>query len=124
MQDVEDSVNLLQEISERFKSDIYSQRSARKSEFLQKHGSRLDSATIFKETMEKLDADWQDITLRVGHLPGKEVFAALCGEVQTRYRVSLSASKVIAEFRSGEVPQEISLIVRRLERLRLTPLEP
>jgi hypothetical protein len=84
--------------------------------YFQRKRSSLDPSTITTDAIRDFEQAWSDPQHRMDVVPGKDVFAAFCGEVQHRYQVSLSKSKLISEFRREEIPFELVQVLRQLDR--------
>jgi energy-coupling factor transporter ATP-binding protein EcfA2 len=109
-------VDMLHRLSNPHKAELLSQYVARRSTYLQK--SKKDAATIARETIDWFDAKWAVIDQRMEVVAGKDLLAAVRGEVQDSYGVSLTAHKVIEAFRVDEVPSDLIELLHGLDKLR------
>jgi hypothetical protein len=111
-----DLTDLLREITDPLKDDIQAQLMARRWEHLR--GGRQDLADVNRETMRRFGRAWDDLSLRLEIVPGKEVLAQLRGRVQTLYGVSLTDNRIIDAIRREEVPDDLAALVAALDGFR------
>jgi len=116
--EAEPSAEILVTITESLRRGIEAQYIARRVEYLKKIGSSLDPATITQETVEIFDEKWKDINTRIEIVPGKEVFAKYNKFIQERYGISLTTKLVIQQFEEDEIPRDLYILLKRLEKFR------
>jgi AAA domain, putative AbiEii toxin, Type IV TA system/AAA ATPase domain len=114
--DPEPSMQLLLEITEPLRLEVQSQFLAFRLKHFQRAQPRLDPSSVTTEGIRIFEETWADPTSRMDVVPGKRVFGIFCGEVQRRYQVSLSKTRVVAEFRRDDVPYELVQVLRQLDR--------
>ena len=109
---------VLMELSETLKSQVLSQQIDATQRFKKKTAPGINGATVSKQTMEAFEAVWPDFEHRMKIVPGKELLSLLNGYVQKEFKVSVTAGQIIDAMRPDEVPDDIQVIVRRLESCR------
>ena len=65
---------------------------------------------------------WDDLDVRLGLVPGKEVFSRFLEYCQEDYGFSLSKTAVLGAFSRKDVPFEIAQLLRELDAFRRTPV--
>jgi energy-coupling factor transporter ATP-binding protein EcfA2 len=108
--------SMLDRLSTPHKAELLSQYMGRRTTYLRR--STRDAATIAKETIDWFEAKWSNVSDRMEVVGGKELLAAVRGEVQASLGVSLTAHKIIEAFRVEEVPEDLVDLLRGLDRLR------
>lgn len=81
----------------------------------------LDAATINQRLLEEFDDLWQELPRRLEIVPGKELLSKLNQYLQSKYKVTLSVSSIIAAMKQDEIPEEIRTLVIDLENFRQLP---
>lgn len=107
----------LNEITEKERIEAQSQFLAKKIAFHK--GSHLDHSTLSKQAMRHFEAQWRVLTTRLAIVPGKTVLAGLRDAVQSDLGVGLTDVQIIDEFELDEIPEDMKLLLRRLEEFRL-----
>ena len=111
-----DISRLLMEITTQMKPDVAGQYVARRAEFLKKKYSSRDLATVTAECMRAFEADWCDVDSRLRIVPGKQVMALLNKRLQDQLGLSISVTQVASQFESKQFPQEISRLIKNLQK--------
>ena len=114
--DPEPSMQLLSDITEPLRLEVQSQFLAFRLKYFQRVQPRLDPSSVTNEGIRIFEEIWGDPISRMDVVPGKRVFGSFCGEIQRRYQVSVSKTRVVAEFRRDEVPYELAQVLRQLDR--------
>jgi hypothetical protein len=114
----EDVQQTLVALSEPLKHRISAQFQAKRSAFEKSKSPGLDPATITQRLLDEFEAIWSDWGQRRNVLPGKELLALLNQHVQDRYKVTLTATTIVAAMQVDEVPAEIRALVTRLDEFR------
>ena len=110
---------MLEALSEPLKHRVSAQFLSRRSSFEKAKNPALDQATITQRLLEAFEALWADWSERRNVIPGKEFLSELNRHLQDRYRVTLTPTAIIAAMHVDEVPQEIQLLIKRLEEFRI-----
>jgi hypothetical protein len=113
---------LLMPITERVLPETQSQIIARYVEYARRKQPGLDASNATMTALARFRQSWDDQDLRLHLVPGKQVFAAFASEIQNRFGVSLTAAKVIRQFRHEEIPVEMLQLLRALDRFRTKPV--
>ncbi|WP_080752006.1 ATP-dependent nuclease [Bradyrhizobium japonicum] len=84
--------------------------------------SAKDPSTVVKEAIEQLEKDWHDRKTTI--CSGKKAFAALNGQLQQRFGVSITSNQVINHLGPNEVGDLISILsdLDQFARAQPTPL--
>jgi arginine utilization protein RocB len=110
---------MLEALSEPMKHRVSAQFLAKRSSFEKAKNPALDQATITQRLLEAFEAIWDDWSPRRNMLPGKEFFSEVNRRLQDDYKVTLTLTAIIAAMHVDEVPQEIQMLVERLEEFRI-----
>ncbi len=111
-----DIVDILTTITNPMKSQILGQYIAKRSDYLKSTG--IDNSTINSETIKKFDEKWNQISIRMEIIPGKEILSTLRSKIQEIYGISITDYKIIDEFTSEEIPEDLSILISKLESFR------
>jgi hypothetical protein len=109
-------VDVLDQLTGAMRGEIQAQYIAKRGKYLER--SYTDSATLTAETILWFDAKWTKISERMEIVPGKLVLRALRTELQTRYKVNLTDFRIIDEFKTSEIPQDLLDLLTKLEKYR------
>jgi hypothetical protein len=112
-------VAVLERIMEPFRTLVLSQLLARRTEYLRRKGSKLDSATITQTIVSQFESEWTLFERRVEMVPGKEVLRIVRDEIQVKYAVTLTNYRIIESLRRGEVPSDLVTLLTQLEDFRI-----
>lgn len=116
VQELPKALDLLRELSDPLKDDVQSQFIARRTTFLR--GTGKDIADITRETLAWFSPRWEDLSLRLTLLPGKEVLRMLRERLQRTLGVSLTDARIVESMHKDEVPQDLVKLLEELENLR------
>jgi predicted ATP-dependent endonuclease of OLD family len=111
--------DLLVEITEGIKSKIQGQYIARRTEYLESKGTKIDSADITTATINNFEKRWKNLDSRLEIVPGKEVLRQLREKVQQLYSVNLTDIKIIDEFQFDEIPPDLKNLIINPENYRI-----
>ncbi len=109
--------DIIEKITEPLKIGIQAQYVAKRSQFFLRN-SGLDPATINIETMEIFERKWKNINTRMEIVPGKDVLRMLRSEIQTIYSVNLTDFRIIDEFSTSEIPDDLRDLLFSLDKFR------
>lgn len=107
----------LQEITEEQKIEAQAQYIGKRMAYHQ--GSGKDGGTISHEAIQVFEELWKDINSRMEIAPGKSTLRELRAKVQNDYNINLSDIKIIDEFGSDEVPEDLRTLINELEKFRI-----
>lgn len=110
---------MLKALSEPMKHRVSAQFLAKRSSFEKAKNPAQDQATITQRLLEAFEALWADWNERRNVIPGKEFLSEVNRHLQDHYRVTLTPTAIIAGMHVDEVPQEIQMLVQRLEEFRI-----
>jgi hypothetical protein len=109
-------LDLLRELSDPLKDEVQSQIIARRTTFLRPTGK--DIAEITRETLAWFSPRWEELSLRLTLLPGKDVLRMLRERLQRTLGVSLTDARIVESMHKDEVPQDLVKLLEKLENLR------
>lgn len=107
----EEIIQLFISITDPLKTYVLSQISANR---LKTKDSSIDPATNLKETFEIVETIWNDINKRRSIVPGKKVLHELRNEVQNKYKITLSDSKIIDNYQINNIPDDMKILLDKL----------
>jgi energy-coupling factor transporter ATP-binding protein EcfA2 len=110
-----DVINLLHEITEQLRADVFSQYLARRSDYLKRKNQNRDLATISAEVFNAFENDWGNFDQRLAIVPGKQVLSSLCEKLQSNIGVSISAKQIALNINPGNTPENISSLLSQLK---------
>ncbi|WP_185244667.1 ATP-dependent nuclease [Citrifermentans bremense] len=111
-----DTYELLQKLTDPLKDEIQSQIIARRNVFLRANGK--DQADITLETIARFTPKWNDLSLRLVLLPGKEVLRMLRDQIQSLLGISLTDSRIIEAMHKDEIAPDLVELLESLEDFR------
>ncbi len=104
---------MIEELSNELKSAVLSQYISNRMRYFHNRTSK-DPATIAQEAISQLDREWKSLETRLLVVPGKQLLASLNGKLQGAYGVSITASQIIRNLVSQDVPAELTAILQHL----------
>jgi energy-coupling factor transporter ATP-binding protein EcfA2 len=111
-------IEVLDKITNSIKINIQAQYTSSRMKFFRDRRSSLHESTIASETMGIFERKWQDINTRMEIVPGKEVLARLNTYLSETYGINLTPTAIIAEFRREDVPGDLLILLRNLDKFR------
>ena len=111
-----DVIKELESITEEYKFDIAAQIIGKHLDFTRSTGK--DTSTIIKEVFDYIENMWMDLETRLVLVPGKKVLRRLRENLKTHYSINLTDIRIIDEFRSDEIPQDLTKLLRNLNVFR------
>ena len=111
-----DVAGVLDEITVGERETLSGQYIARYGEYFRKSGK--DPATLASEALEKFNERWRDLDSRMTIVSGKDVLRRFRGECQNRLGITLTDLRIVGAFRREEVPNDLDLLLKRLEEFR------
>lgn len=115
----EEIQSMVKALSEPMKHRVSAQFLSKRSSFEKAKNPGLDQATITQRLLEVFEALWGDWSERRYVIPGKEFLSVVNRHLQDHYRVTLTPTAIIASMHVDEMPQEIQVLVKRLEEFRI-----
>lgn len=73
-----------------------------------------------EELLEDFGRRWSNLEVRLGLVPGKQVFSRFLDYCQDRFRFSLSRPAVLAAFQRSNIPFELFQVLKALDDFRTT----
>jgi energy-coupling factor transporter ATP-binding protein EcfA2 len=113
------AADLLRDITDKLKDEVQSQLIARRTTYLRTSGR--DLADITRETLTSFTSQWDDLRLRLGLVPGKEVLGAFRERVHSALGISLTDARIVDAMRVNEIPDDLVSLLRRLDAFRQAP---
>jgi predicted ATP-dependent endonuclease of OLD family len=88
-------IDLLSEVTSRYKSKVWAQRSARAVEYFHSVGDKRDAATITELLHIQFEDEWADLPSRVKLVPGKRVLSDINEKLQSQGIGGLSKKMLV-----------------------------
>ena len=111
-----DVIKELESIPDEYKSDIVAQIIGKRLDFIRSTGK--DISTVTREVLDYIENMWMDLETRLVLVPGKKVLRRLRENLQTHYSINLTDIRIIDEFRSDEIPQDLTRLLLNLNEFR------
>jgi energy-coupling factor transporter ATP-binding protein EcfA2 len=109
-------IRILDDISDRFRVEVYGQRLAKELEYRRSGG--LDVSTVAQDFMRRFEEEWRSLDSRLKIVPGKQVLRALRDAVQNEAGISLTLIQIVDEYRTEEIPADMKDLVATLDVFR------
>jgi hypothetical protein len=100
-------------------SEIRSQYSANRSEYLPKTGDRRAGATLIKEACDWFDQEWETLEGRIRVSPGKHVLARFREWGQNEFGVTLTTSAITGRMSRKDLAPDLLETLQRIEDFRV-----
>ena len=114
--EVPKAAGLLQGITDPLRDEVQSQLIARRTTYLRSSGK--DVADLTRETLAWFTPQWEDLSLRLQIVPGKEVLRAFREKVQALLNVSLGDARIVDAIHRPEIPPDLEELIRGVESFR------
>src|SRR5262249_1288294 len=108
---------ILSEVTERMKSEVFGQFSSRQRKFLRRTNRTIDESAIIKEIHGHLKGAWESLPERLNIVPGKQVISSLNDYLQSHFSVSISVLGIADNFEQEEIADEMAAILRKFDGL-------
>jgi hypothetical protein len=105
---------ILDRITRSMKSELQGQYITKRTDYLS--NSPKDRSTIAKETIEMFETKWKNLETRMEIVLGKRTLNQLMGFIQNEYHVNLTHSRIVNAFTPKEIPNDLTLMLRELDR--------
>jgi hypothetical protein len=105
-------------VTDPLQGSLRSQFIAKRQEFFK--NTPVNLATRAEEATAVFEKKWNDISQRFKVVPGKQVLASIREKVSEEFGVSLTDYRIVSSFQKGELPQEITNLVDKIEQFRLS----
>jgi len=106
--------SLLLELSDDFKTDVYSQLAAHKYRFFTKKG--IDLATVIRDEQKQFDENWKSLKYRFKVVPGKEFISSLNTKLQDEYKISISYTQIINQLEYKDLDSDLIKLFKEIEK--------
>jgi predicted DNA-binding protein len=110
---VDDIRQMLDEISNRMKSSVLSQRVSHRMRYFASRTSK-DPATVAHEAIAHIDDEWGSLSRRLMAVPGKQMLAELNSTLQQNHGISITTSQIIRNLALGSVSPDLNAILAEL----------
>jgi len=112
-----DSVTLLDSITTPLREEILSQLMARRHDYLQHTGQ--DKSRLYKDVLSTFNCRWNNLSTRIGLVPGKETLRQFRQHIQDLYGVTLTDARIAESITREEIPTDMRQLLNSLEEFRL-----
>jgi energy-coupling factor transporter ATP-binding protein EcfA2 len=113
---------LLDRITSSIKEEVLSQYISYRLKYFR--ALRVQESVVTQDALRIFNEIWTDVGTRMNIVPGKDVFSMLNKELSNNDHISLTIPFVISQFRPNEVPMDLKMLLKQLERFRKTPIDP
>jgi energy-coupling factor transporter ATP-binding protein EcfA2 len=113
--DTQEFFSIFNEVTEAQRDNTFAQYSAKKSDYSKKKG--IDLATSIAETSKVFGGKWGILDERMTIVPGKKVLGKIREEIHSRYKVTITDSKIIKSFHREDVPEDLLELINNLDNL-------
>lgn len=110
----ESVVQILERITTDLREEVQAQFLARRVDF----ESDRDRAKVMAESLREFERTWQTLDTRLHIVPGRRVLRALLSELQNRFNVTLTDSRLVALMQREEIPKDLQVLLRALDYYR------
>ena len=110
------AADLLREITAPFKDSVQSQILARRWDHLRPTGR--DLADVNRETIRAFGQIWEDLSLRLDIVPGKEVLSQFRTKIHEDLGISLTDSRIVNAMGRDELPSDLVGLLNALDVFR------
>ncbi|MGF9691573.1 AAA family ATPase [Rhizobium sp. 0TCS1.26] len=111
----EDFLRLIDQITTKFKSKVYGQRTAKKADYYKNIRSSHDHATVIEGVHAELEATWCDLQKRLHIVPGKEFLSELNSELQQQGIGQLTLRMISESFDTKSIDPEFYDLLMELD---------
>lgn len=108
------SENILLDFAKSVKTYLMSQFTEQYKKFERTNRSTDHEATLIKAAMDEFERRWADPSDRLRMIGGKDALSHLNGELQKRYKVSVTPSAIVEAMRIDEVPAGVKEMVTEI----------
>ncbi len=116
--EVPNAKTILSTITDPMHPDVLGQYTSWRTQFYRKRRSSITEATINRETIKTFEKKWADIDIRMEVVPGKDTFRELNKYLRDNFQFNLTDTYVISNFTRDEVPPDLFMLLRRLEKFK------
>lgn len=108
---------ILEKLTKELRASVQAQYISKRMEFFKR--SNKDKATIATETIKMFDSKWENLASRMEIIPGKDVLRELRKELQEKYNITLTDSRIIEEFKKEEIPDDLVGLLEKIDEYRV-----
>lgn len=109
---------VLEDLSNDFKNKTQAQLQSHKFKFQSNLNPNLDDSTIIESILVEFEKDWEIIEKRFTIIPGKDFLSSLNNYLQMNYKISISHTNIINAMNKGNVPEELVLLIEKIDEFR------
>ena len=113
-----DISQMLESIVAAQKADVLGQYVSNRVRYFTTRSAK-DPSTVVKEALEQFDQDWQEPLRRTAVSSGKKAFAALNGQLQEKFGISITSNQVIKHLEPSDV-RDLADVLRDLDEFART----
>jgi hypothetical protein len=107
--------NIFEEACEQTKSTVLSRRIGSRIDYLVNSGIKSDIQTISAEEEKKFTQEWNSQAYKASVIPGKSVLAKITTDIQEKFSVSLTPTRLIDEIEVGEFNSDVRQMIYDIE---------
>ncbi|TWT62326.1 ATP-dependent nuclease [Rubinisphaera italica] len=112
----DDFLKIIDSLSNEVRSDLMAKYSACHSTYFQKSG--IDPVTSITESNKRFESMWNTLETRMNIVSGKKFLSIVNREIQNKHNKTISPSKIINSMKLHEIPEDMVLLINKLEEFR------
>jgi len=112
------AAQMLREITEPLKDEVFSQLMARRHDYFRQAGQ--DTSRLYRD-MTAFEGRWANLDTRIALVPGKDVLRLLRQRVQELVGVTLTEARIIDAMSKEDIPSDMQQLLQALEKFRTAP---
>ena len=112
-----DSMALVKSVAENMEAETQSQLVSRYVSFCEEMRSSKDKSTLTREGIDRFREQWRSLEGKLAVVSGKRFLSSLNGVLQDKGVKPLTTAQLAAAMGEGDVPQEITALIREIEAL-------
>lgn len=114
---------ILSKITEEIRHEVMAQYLSKRRNYEKRMTPNYDDATIDARVIKEFTKRWDDFDERLKIVPGKKVLSKFNTYLQDNFSISISNSLIASQFKNSEIPEEVKLIIGKIENLRMTEFQ-
>ena len=114
----DDILQILTKITDTMKADVQAQYYTRAVEFEKSRAPFLDRSTIAASVIVNFSNIWDNLSDRLGMVPGKKILSMFNQYLQDTYEIALSPGFILGQFGKRDIPEELSDLLSGIDKFR------
>lgn len=110
--------DILESLSANNKIDIQSQYLEKFSHYKKLKSPSIDGSTLNMQALKSFEKKWNNIEERMKLIRGKQTLQDLRSYISAKWSVTLTATRIIDNFKKSEIPQDMIKLIMEMEKYR------